>query len=312
MNETPPANDSIEPSHNELAAVAEQVELVAVMVVWCFPVLGLISGAIRLLNPVDQPYTGLLRWPVAMLVAIYLVVAYSLAGFVLGTLLRALGRWLLVYQAEAIQGRSALAVSAASIPATIASPASPALELLKERTVAEIHHAIRGRNWEEAAALVEAFGLDHPDDPRIAAMQAELSAARDAARADLQASLDAARQVNDPDRVLELHDDLVPLLDFDSRHAFEADLAKWFLRLIHNCLRGGVIQPDVATLAGRVAEVFSHTTEGASLRASLPTLRRSAGLCPRCAQPYTGIADACPDCVKPAPAEPRPPSPQSS
>jgi predicted amidophosphoribosyltransferase len=64
-----------------------------------------------------------------------------------------------------------------------------------------------------------------------------------------------------------------------------------------------IIQVDVATLAGRVAEDFAHTTEGASLRASLPTLRRSAGLCPRCAQPYTGIADACRDCLKPVKVE---------
>jgi hypothetical protein len=67
--------------------------------------------------------------------------------------------------------------------------------------------------------------------------------------------------------------------------------------LIHIRLRSGKIQPDVAILAGRVAEIFSHTVEGASLRASLPTLRRSAGQCPRCAQPYTGIADACPACL---------------
>ena len=31
------------------------------------------------------------------------------------------------------------------------------------------------------------------------------------------------------------------------------------------------------------------TVEGASVRASLPTLRRSVGLCPRCAQPYTAL-----------------------
>jgi hypothetical protein len=49
--------------------------------------------------------------------------------------------------------------------------------------------------------------------------------------------------------------------------------------------------------------VFCHTVEGASLRASLPTLRRSAGLCPRCAQPYTGLANACPQCL----AAPGPP-----
>jgi hypothetical protein len=53
----------------------------------------------------------------------------------------------------------------------------------------------------------------------------------------------------------------------------------------------------VAELATRVAERFPRTVVGASLRASLPTLRRSAGLCPRCSAPYKGIADACPKCL---------------
>ena len=51
-------------------------------------------------------------------------------------------------------------------------------------------------------------------------------------------------------------------------------------------------------LAARFAESFAATVEGASVRASLPTLRRSVGLCPRCAQPYIGVADACPNCLK--------------
>ena len=51
-------------------------------------------------------------------------------------------------------------------------------------------------------------------------------------------------------------------------------------------------------LAARFAENFAATVEGASVRASLPTLRRSVGLCPRCAQPYIGVADACPNCLK--------------
>jgi hypothetical protein len=87
------------------------------------------------------------------------------------------------------------------------------------------------------------------------------------------------RQVSDPDWVLELHQTLIPLLDAETRVALEADLSQWFLRLIHNRLRIGKIQTDLVVLAGRIADAFSHTVGGASLRASLPTLRRSAGLC---------------------------------
>jgi predicted amidophosphoribosyltransferase len=46
-----------------------------------------------------------------------------------------------------------------------------------------------------------------------------------------------------------------------------------------------------------VADAFDSTPEGASLRAALPTLRRSVGLCARCGRPYNGIADACPACL---------------
>ena len=143
-----------------------------------------------------------------------------------------------------------------------------------------------------------AFARDYQGDPRISSLDQEIQAARNAARDEHMAQLDAARKVNDPDRVLEVHKSLVPLLEAEARASLEADLSRWFLRLIHNRLRTGRIQADLAHLAGRIAESFSHTVDGASLHASLPTLRRSAGLCPRCAQPYTGVAEACPDCLE--------------
>jgi predicted amidophosphoribosyltransferase len=70
------------------------------------------------------------------------------------------------------------------------------------------------------------------------------------------------------------------------------------------------VQGDVAELAARAAESFGDTPEGASLRASLPTLRRSAGLCPRCAQPYAGIDEACPQCLAGLVPQALSPSPQ--
>src|SRR5207248_1016661 len=88
-----------------------------------------------------------------------------------------------------------------------------------------------------------------------------------------------------------------PSLESEPRATLERDLARWFLNLIHRRLRTGKIQPDVVLLATQVAETFGATAEGASMRAALPMLRRSVGLCPRCAQPYTGAAEACPDCL---------------
>src|SRR5262249_2050407 len=108
---------------------------------------------------------------------------------------------------------------------------------------------------------------------------------------------DAARQVNDAERVLELYRTVESSLEFDRRGELERELSRWFLQLIHRRLRIVPIQAEVVRLATDVAVIFGATGEGASLRASLPMCGRSVGLCPRCAQPYTGTAAACPKCL---------------
>jgi hypothetical protein len=290
MNESShPPESSLSP-RDRLASGAEQLDRVATLIAWGLPALGLLSATVWLLDRLDQPGNRPPGIIAALLGAAFLIGAYAVAGLVLAVLLRVLGAWL---------------IASAERPATmtVAGPSTSALDRLREQAAAEFRHEVRSGKWADAAALLDAFRRDHDGDHRIAAMDQELASARAAARADVTARLDAARQVSDADRVLELHQALRPLLEADARQALETDLAKWFLRLIHNRLRSGIIQVDLATLAGRVADDFGHTMEGASLRASLPTLRRSAGLCPRCAQPYTGIADACPDCLRPAQPE---------
>ena len=113
------------------------------------------------------------------------------------------------------------------------------------------------------------------------------------------AELKAARDANDPARVLDLYDALVGDLAPADKTALQAEVAPWFLNLIYRRLRTGRIQTEVVELAARFATSFAVTAQGASVYAALPTLRRSAGLCPRCAQPYTGVANACPQCLRP-------------
>ena len=48
-----------------------------------------------------------------------------------------------------------------------------------------------------------------------------------------------AREVNDPERVLEIYHALVPTLETDARISLDRELAKWFLTLIHRRLRTG-------------------------------------------------------------------------
>jgi hypothetical protein len=167
----------------------------------------------------------------------------------------------------------------------------------REGFLAGIEGATRSGQWADAAALLEAFGARFPEDPNLPGLTAQLDAGRRRAARDQMAQLEAARQVNDPTRVLELYQAVGPALELEQRTALERDLASWFLSLMHRRLRTGKIQPEVVALATQVAETFATTAAGASMRAALPTLRRSVGLCPRCAQPYAGIADACPKCL---------------
>ena len=120
---------------------------------------------------------------------------------------------------------------------------------------------------------------------------------------DRLAELKAARDVNDPVRALVLYEEIAPLLEDEHRGSLRSEVAQWFLTAIYRRLRSGKIQVEVVELATRFATSFAATTEGASVQAALPTLRRSAGLCPRCAQPYTGVAKACPDCLRNAALE---------
>ena len=124
-----------------------------------------------------------------------------------------------------------------------------------------------------------------------------LDEAKQGAVQTLRAKIDAAREVHDPERILDLRDLLTPLLPAEALRTLDRELASWCMGVIQKRLRTGTMSVDVATLAGRVAESLDTTIEGASLRAALPTLRRSAGLCARCAKPYTGIEDACPECL---------------
>ena len=114
--------------------------------------------------------------------------------------------------------------------------------------------------------------------------------------------------------MIELREGLKPLVDPETLRSLDLELAKWFMMTIHRRLRSGTMRPDVAILAARVAGSLDDTPEGASLRASLPTLRRAAGLCARCGQPYKGIADACPACLTGgfAPSPSAPVSPAAS
>lgn len=184
-------------------------------------------------------------------------------------------------------------------PRTQPSPPTPQVELDEV-----VRRAIREGHWQEASSRLQAFASEAPDDPRVASLSAELEQAKGSIVESIRAKVAAARGVNDSDRVFELHDEIAGLLDHEAKDTWDKDLVRWFMIVIQKRLRSGTVGPDVATIAAKVAERFDTTSEGASLRAALPTLRRSAGLCARCGEPYKGLADACPKCLGAAYVEP--------
>ncbi|MFO0959056.1 MAG: hypothetical protein U0800_16785 [Isosphaeraceae bacterium] len=184
-------------------------------------------------------------------------------------------------------------------------PVVPVVDPPPNARVAEFRVKLRDGLWEEAESLAREHARSGADDAD--ALLLEFKAARDARSNALRAELQAAQEVQDAYRVIDLRDELLTHLPEHEHAGLNRDLASWLLHLVQRRCLTGKVAADVVDLAERVSQVFSTTREGASLRASLPTLRRCAGLCPRCSQPYNGEESACPRCLAaalPTPAWP--------
>jgi hypothetical protein len=156
--------------------------------------------------------------------------------------------------------------------------------------------AIAAGRWAQAEKLVSSFIRDHPG-ANAARLLAELEDARNRAVEGLMNRLENAKQRGDALLVVELRDALTEHLRGDRLTDFDQKLVRWLVGEIKSKVRAGAIKPELATLATRVADSFADTPEGASLKASIPNIRRSAGLCPRCARPFRGPEAACPRCL---------------
>jgi hypothetical protein len=199
-------------------------------------------------------------------------------------------------RAEETRGRiEALLTSIANHQATFAAANRSA----QRDAIAEIRMAIERGEWEVADRRLADLAREFPESREAVELENEIAAGRQVTADGLRARLDASRAVNDPDGVLSAREELGRVLPPDNLGTLDRDLARWLMGIIQKRMRTGTVRPDVAILAERASSVFGTTIEGASLRASLPILRRSAGLCPRCGKPYTGVDDACPECLGP-------------
>jgi hypothetical protein len=285
---------------------------------WGLLIWGILWGSSRALGRIAEGPAAAPRYAESILEGLAIALASGLAGWASAVA----GR----LAAEALDARTERAARADALLHALAPRAIRAVERLADvlerrpiadaaeppsdrdrlHLLAEIERAIRSGRHDEAASLLDGFETRFADDPALPALRERLGAARREHVEGQVAQIHAARQVNDADRVLELYRAVESSLEVDRRGSLGRELAKWFLELIYRRMRGGRIQVDVVHLAARVADTFGTTVEGASLRASLPTLRRSVGLCPRCAQPYAGTAGACPRCRAAATNAPAP------
>jgi hypothetical protein len=277
---------------------------------WGLAALGVVAGVEHLLDSAAVSTTNPARFASAVLGAFFWLLVFCLAGWgvavstrmIASTILECLDLAARACESQS-NGISQVVARLERLVESLSQPVGPAISNSnladdRARSIAEIVLATRAANWVAAETRLDELEASYPNDPELTAMREQLARAQHDAVQETLSQLSAARAVNDPDRVLEIYQVVVPSLDQAERTRLEQDLAKWFLSLIHRRLRLGKVQPEVVNLATRFSETFASTVEGASVRASLATLRRSIGLCPRCGQPYTGIADACPKCLK--------------
>ncbi len=308
-----PANDGAQlarpPGLPETGHVSRSFASLGLCVRWGLAILGVIAGILTFLEPSVPGETAHGELAGRWLRLAWLVLAFGLAGWGAAAVLRLVS---LAMQALTDWDSRRSNELAAQLD-RVNSLLRRLIEVLEQReesrgsehvpdfgraqALSQIESATRSSRWDEARELLDKFEAAYPGDANSSLLRSGLEKARQVTLEERMAELKAAREVNDPARVLELYQAIAPALESEPRHAIQTELAQWFLSLIYRRLRSGKIQAEVVDLAGRFAESFAATVEGASVKAALPTLRRSAGLCPRCAQPYTGVAKACPECL---------------
>jgi hypothetical protein len=247
-----------------------------------------------------------------VIAAVTLVVAggFAMAGWAAGQLLQAAagligavaeGAEAAVRMGQIVESRLVPGVERAVAAIEALNAGSGADPLAPE--VDAVRRAISEGRWTRAERLLDAFARDHPQARQIAALTAALSAARGAEADALRAKLDAALADDDAGTAITCRDALTRHLGGPELADLDRRVVRWISRWVRLRARGEV-SADVASVAALAADRFGDTDEGRALLAAVPTLRRKAGLCPKCARPYRGPGETCPDCAADQPTRP--------
>jgi hypothetical protein len=179
-----------------------------------------------------------------------------------------------------------------SLPSATAGPANDARQRLGD----SLRDAMRRESWDQARQLAATFAQKFPDEPEAKDIAAQVEAAFKRKVQSLREQLDHAEGSGDSEGMLNSRDRLSAYLSGTELYQVDRRVAHWMAKYLRDALAAGKAK-DVVHLAERVVDsVGDSTQEGAQVRASLPALRRGAGLCPECGEPYDSKTDRCAAC----------------
>jgi hypothetical protein len=166
----------------------------------------------------------------------------------------------------------------------------------RQQAIDAVREAVRRDWWDEARRLAAAFAEQFPAAPDAKDLAAQVETAFSRKVQSLREQLDAAESAADAETMLNTRDRLSGYLNGTELYQVDRRVAHWMAAHLREALAAGRAR-EVVHLAERVVDAFGDTTnEGAQVRTALPTLRRSAGLCPDCGQPYDVSLVRCPAC----------------
>lgn len=166
----------------------------------------------------------------------------------------------------------------------------------RQQAIDAVREAVRREWWDQARRLAASFAEQFPAAPEAKDLAAQVEAAFTRKVQSLREQLDTAERASDSEVMLNTRDRLSGYLNGTELYQVDRRVAHWMAAHLREALAEGRAR-EVIHLAERVVDAFGDTTnEGAQVRAALPTLRRSAGLCPDCGQPYDVSLVRCPAC----------------
>jgi hypothetical protein len=113
---------------------------------------------------------------------------------------------------------------------------------------------------------------------------------------ELSDELEAAREAGDVERALDFRDQLTEHVHGEALHALDQDLAHWVAKRVERRVRDQTADWEVAGWVARALDSLGDMPETAAMRSALPVIRRRAGLCTVCGQAVAGGQAVCGRC----------------